>query len=363
MNFPAKGHFWLPGTPDKSVFGTLTFTRRDGANLSLADALAAGGDAPETDIILGQTAGGAYLTLLHAIRTEAPLFRLTPTFPCTYHAPFLIMGAAFDSEADMRFSLWQIRVPELKPWAGKHGFEVASSDFFSGTDCPTLQINYRTPEKQVLLRDADGLDVSLVFLPMLRSGPDVRTIRQDVGVEVRQDCRDTLRDYMKIATRFEHFLTLASGSLVRTGSIKAIVRTGDPDAAACPLIVDVLYQPVRNAPRRNPRTDESLFSLPDISGFEQGCFRNWFTKAEWLDPVCALYFGTLYNPSKYLDLNFLALVQAVEAYHRRASEETDKPAVEHEARIKAILDAARPHTGTGWNRSLHIAMNSACAAA
>jgi hypothetical protein len=47
----------------------------------------------------------------------------------------------------------------------------------------------------------------------------------------------------------------------------------------------------------------------------------------------------LYNPSKYLDLNFLTLVQAVEAYHRRANDETDKPPGEHAARMKAILDA------------------------
>jgi hypothetical protein len=106
--------------------------------------------------------------------------------------------------------------------------------------------------------------------------------------------------------------------------------------------VEILYQPVRNAPRRNPRTDEFLFALPHIKGLEQDCFRNWFAKADWLDPVCALYFGTLYNPSKYLDFNFLALVQAVEAYHRRATDETDQPQAEHEARIKAILDASPP---------------------
>jgi hypothetical protein len=108
MNFPCQGHFWQPGSPDKSVFGTLTFTRRDGANLSLADALPGTGDEPETDIILGQTAGGDYVTLLHAIRLAAPLFRLTPTFPCSYHATVLITGAAFDSQADMRFSLCQM---------------------------------------------------------------------------------------------------------------------------------------------------------------------------------------------------------------------------------------------------------------
>ncbi|MGA2738552.1 MAG: HEPN domain-containing protein [Bryobacteraceae bacterium] len=342
MNFPRKGHFWLPGSPDKSVFGTLTFTRRDGAILSLADSLSAGSDEQEADIIVGQTAGGAYVTLLHAIRTEAPLFRLTATYPCSYHATFLITGAAFDSEADMRFSMCQVRVPELKPWVRKHGFEVESSDLSSGNDRPMVQINYRTPDKQALLSGADGLDLTLTFSPLLHIGPDVRTVRLDVCLEVRQVSSDTLQDYMKTATRFEHFLTLATGSLVRTGSIKAVIRTEQADAAAHPFIVDILYQPVRNAARRNPGAEEFLFSLPDINGLEQDCFRNWFAKAEWLDPVCALYFGTLYNPSKYLDFNFLALVQAVEAYHRRASDETDLPPCQHEARMKDILDAAPP---------------------
>ena len=81
-------------------------------------------------------------------------------------------------------------------------------------------------------------------------------------------------------------------------------------------------------------------AIPIRCGAEQACFRNWFAKADWLDPVCALYFGTLYNPSRYLDLNFLSLVHAIEAYHRRGSDETDKPAGEHEARLKEILDAA-----------------------
>jgi ApeA N-terminal domain 1 len=348
MNFPCQAHWWLPGSPDKSVFGTLTFTRREGATLSLADALPGTGDELETDIIVGQTAGGAYATLLHAIRTAAPLFRLTPTFPCSYHAPLLITGAAFDSQAYMRFSLLQIRFPELKPWAGKHGFEIEASELFAGRDCPAVQINYRTPPRQVLLSDTDGLDISLGFFPLLRNDRERATVRQDVYLEVRQASRNTLTDYMQTATRFEHFLTLATGSLVRTGSIKAIVRPEETAAAASPILVDILYQPIRNAPRRNrPRADEALFTLPDIAGREEECFRNWFAKADWLDPVCALYFGTLYNPSRYLDLNFLSLVQAVEAYHRRASDETDKPAGEHEARLKEILDAA-PAAHRDW---------------
>ena len=57
MNFPCHGHFWVPGSPDKLVFGTLTFTRREGANLALGDALSADKSELEHAIIVDQTAG------------------------------------------------------------------------------------------------------------------------------------------------------------------------------------------------------------------------------------------------------------------------------------------------------------------
>lgn len=341
MNFPCQGHFWLPGSADRSVFGTLTFTRRNGAALSLADSLSANCDTVEADVVLGQTAGGDYLTLLHVIRTQAPLFRLTATYPCSYHATFLITGAAFDSEADMRFSLWQHRLPELQNWVGKHGFEPDTNNL--ADDCPRVKIAYCTPAPQTLLTAVDGVDLLLAFWPLLRLTHHERTVRQDIRLEIRQSIgRDSLEDYMRTAIRFEHFLTLATGSLVRTGSIKAVVRPPDEQTEDTSVIVDIFYQPVRNAPRNAPRPDEFLFSLPEIAGMEEDCMRNWFTKAAWLDPVCALYFGALYNPSKYLDVNFLVLVQALEAYHRRACNDTDLPLADHQARMEEIIEASPP---------------------
>jgi hypothetical protein len=341
MDFPCQGQFWLPGFADKPVFGTLTFSRREGAQLSLADSLPGSDRRREFETIQGQTASGAYVTLLHVIRTSEPLFMLTPTRPCSYHATFLVIGAAFDGETDMRFSLWQLRIPELKWWVGRHGFaEISSSDIVADREHPSRQIVYRTPERQALLRSECGLEISLAFWPLLSVTPFMRTIRQDVCLEMRLADSDSLADFMTASTRFEHFLTLATGSLVRTGSIRALVRAGETHAAERPVMVDILYEPVRNAPARTPRKDEFLFSLDDIAGLEPNCLGNWFSKAEWLHPVCALYFGTLYNPSRYLDFNFLALVQALEAYHRRASDETDLPAAEHDGRLQAVLEAA-----------------------
>jgi hypothetical protein len=235
---------------------------------------------------------------------------------------------------DLRFSLWQIRLPELTSWAARHGFEIESSEVFSGGECPAVRIDYRTPKKHLLLANANH-ELSLVYFPLLKTGQTRVGIKQDVCVEVRHSSGDTLEDFMRTTSRFEHFLTLATGSLVRAGRIKALVKTIEPA-----VTIDILYQPVRKAMGSELARDEMIFSLKDIEGLEETCLGNWFAKAEWLDPVCALYFGTLYNPSKYLDLNFLALIQALEAYHRRASVETDKAPAEHEARLAAIIEAA-----------------------
>ena len=118
MDFRCQGQFWLPRFDDKLVFGTLTFSRREGAQLSLADSLPGSDGRRGFETIQGQTASGAYVTLLNAIRTSEPLFALTPTRPCWYDATFLVIGAAFDGETDMRFSLWQLRIQDLKWWVG-----------------------------------------------------------------------------------------------------------------------------------------------------------------------------------------------------------------------------------------------------
>jgi len=205
----------------------------------------------------------------------------------------------------------------------------------------------------VLLPDANGLNLVLGFWPDLSSDPHLVTVRQDVYLDIRCETDDTLEDYMQALKRFQNFLSLATGSLVWPESIKGIVRTEEAGTGGSPIFVDLLYQPAGNITRPNlVRPKEALFTLPEIAGREAECFNNWFAKAAWLDPVYDLYFGTLYNPSTYLDLNFLTLAQALEAYHRRSSSETDKPPNEHEERMKVVLEAVPTEHREWLNKQL-----------
>jgi hypothetical protein len=62
---------------------------------------------------------------------------------------------------------------------------------------------------------------------------------------------------------------------------------------------------------------DMLFTFEDISGQFETYLQNWFGKAGLLKPVYDLFFGTLYNPSMYLEFQFLSLIQAIESFHRR----------------------------------------------
>lgn len=53
----------------------------------------------------------------------------------------------------------------------------------------------------------------------------------------------------------------------------------------------------------------------------QEVFNNWINAYEFLSPAFSLYFSTQMRDQKYLNGKFLALVQGLETYHRRTSDE------------------------------------------
>jgi len=61
-----------------------------------------------------------------------------------------------------------------------------------------------------------------------------------------------------------------------------------------------------------------LFTRKDISNEKLGAIlKNWFESYNLLKPVYDLYFKVFYGLIQGLEWQFLALVQAIEAYHQR----------------------------------------------
>lgn len=83
-----------------------------------------------------------------------------------------------------------------------------------------------------------------------------------------------------------------------------------------------------------------LYSYSRIKDKLKCILDSWLEKNEELEPICNLYFGTVYNSNVYLEHEFLNFIMALEAYHRRKSRNEEVPQEEHRKRIERILEAS-----------------------
>lgn len=65
-----------------------------------------------------------------------------------------------------------------------------------------------------------------------------------------------------------------------------------------------------------------LFTFKTIEANAQSIFNAWIDAYDTLSPAFNLYFSTKSNTKKYLEEQFLGLIQGLETYHRRSSQET-----------------------------------------
>jgi hypothetical protein len=95
--------------------------------------------------------------------------------------------------------------------------------------------------------------------------------------------------------------------------------------------------------------NDMLFTYEEVSDWIETIIIKWFEKADILEPIRELYFGSLYNTRMYLYHSFSSLVQAIESYHRRVFPyEKELPEEVHNQRIKEIIDCIDNREYKDW---------------
>jgi hypothetical protein len=117
-----------------------------------------------------------------------------------------------------------------------------------------------------------------------------------------------------------NFLTLGIGSpsfplIIRGSTEQAFFVVGGEKKLS---EIGIFYPLIGNPKAfKNRSWFEMFFAYGHIASDFETMIKRWFEKAELLNPVYDLYFGTLFNSSMYLQHEFLSLLQASESYHRR----------------------------------------------
>lgn len=317
--FEYKGIWWLPDKPEKQISGTLRFTPNEGAILDLIGSFKDIKDINkmlEPEIILGISSNGKNITLHKCFETKSGA-NLPGLLTSSFYANEVFVGAHFQKSEDIKFRELSIRYSYLDGWVNISGFDIQYPDK------KEVVIKYKQPEPiQASISEDCKIFIDITYLTHSIVQKET-SIKQKTYIKIEHSIEKSLDEYRGIMRNIQNFLSLGITEPVYPLAIIGITEANKQ------IINDRPYNPPIEIYYRLPEISKAprtlyphdmLFTFKDISDRFEIFLKNWFEKANTLGPVYDLYFGTLYNPRMYLQHQFLSLIQAIEAYHRRKFE-------------------------------------------
>lgn len=319
------GEWWVPSDPVKRIKGKFTFNQDNGAILDLEGTFT---EYPKTIFGLSSPIG-AKITLQDCVAKRPEQFWEGFILNSTYrvYANRAFIGEHFNLPENVKFTSLSCQMSNFFEWIGKSGVRS------EGEASKEVLIKYNRPDTISILINPE-LTINIDFRHSLsfqhRNGEI--SLKQFAYVSFHPRQNTNVDNYINWIHHFRNFLCLATQVAVFPQEIIGLIDNKLPSP-----LVDVLFQ--LDAPINTETTVyNSLFFFNDVESKFDKCLQNWYAKSEILEPVCELYFGSLYGRFVYLNLKFLCLVQALEAYHRRTVSNEEITKQKHKERIASILN-------------------------
>lgn len=339
--FEITGYWWLPENPKHTVVGTLYYSNEK----IILELVGAFEDIPnmlqhpkDFSIILGFSNKGKNITLNNCYLNQ---YQLSTGFPTSsYRIVTLFIGVHFNTPLNIKFKSITFSTFYLDEWIGKSGFQFPAIEELIKSKI--INVKHESPKEiSVTLDDKTkiifGFEVDYDIIP--KQFQEI-TLKQSAFVTIEFDSDTDFSHCHKFNYYLRNFLSLATSQPVyplvlkgKTAENKIIENSQEkfPTVLIYYNFVDMPEKP-RNVVREN-----MFFSFDDISANLEICLKNWFSKADNLEPVYNLYFGLVYTKHVYINQEFQSLIHGLESYHRLMIGGTDALKEEYEKKINNIL--------------------------
>lgn len=361
-SFNCSGEWWFPAHPERTVMGNLYFDPEKGFKLNLMGSL-----CPRTNskakqhpaIILGLTKEHGEITLFQCIHNSEPI-RVKKMNCGKYHEfsesvfspQYILTGAHFLKQEDLQFEKMIIRYTNFDEWVDISGFTL--SDFNENNQ---FDMKYSSPpDIHVQLNNECSVSIEFNFqYPSYNFLQKEVICKQDISLCIEFLDKTPFKKFMEVIYSFKNFLSFAVNEPVYLKNIIGV--TGNPYTSSSnnnlnkKLIVNLMNEKFCELlpPKKERLSPNMLFSYPDIAPKFDAILKKWFLNSEKFEPVFNLYFLTIYNHELVLENQFLNLIQAIEAYHRRAFTQQIEPDVNHQKKMNEILTSV-PEAYKEWIR-------------
>lgn len=319
--FEEAGFWWLPDEPSKKMAGTLTYEQNKGGRLKLMleseMPRLPGSTLLHYEMIHGKTSTGRKLTLLDCHDLDSG-WSSGGIETRDLHTQLIYDGFLLPLDSKEFIQRAWVCFRYLNRWLTLSGIDVSRGETLSD-----VSIQYRRPQP-VTLTINDDLRLTLHMsakIPFGASSDGQMRVQEYASVELNPSQPKSF-DYFEEKIRILHdFLSVACQCLAVPESVRVEANFGAKTLSSGRTeypAADVHYQFIYSDNSKEPpgRLD-CLFEYPDVKDQFGVMLNNWFAKADKLNVVRSLYLSSQYAGNKFLESEFLAIIQAAEVYHRR----------------------------------------------
>ena len=354
--FKRFGDFWLPSTPERKVPGILSVSDGGVVELELFDRLdenTGSMEREQIERIVGYIEKHKFVTLddcyylrksISSIGKLRSLIRVKRTF----------IGAKYDNGVNPQFNTLTFSIEGIDEWVGKNGIQVESK-----LEEHTTTISYKRPA-EVSFDLANGMRFSVAFAEERKEsflGPrEIKLTQKAYFKLVSQEARE-LDEFISIVRKITALLCFAIDEIVCLDSIYAtsenLCVTISKDTTE-PTPVHIYYSSwfySKNEPVAV--WDWMLFGFDDVDA--QQVINKWIKAYEDIEPVFDLYFLAKIGAYTSLEAKFLALIQGLEAFHRRTSDEKHIEENEFKEIVENMIQKCPENERSWFNQKLNYA--------
>ncbi|MYB93777.1 hypothetical protein F4Y43_07925, partial [Candidatus Poribacteria bacterium] len=338
------GDFWLPSAPDKRIPGILSIS--DGGLIELELFGVFGNiaeDPKQIDRIVGHVQKQGFITLDNCYSRNMFSSISTPSVRDEISKSLIDVTTAFTGVAYRegeipRFDTFIFSVEGIDQWVGISGIK----DEYQFEE-HAATISYKLPEN-IVLKLNNGMELSIVFAWKPQSLLNKREAGVTQKIYLHLSSQDTheLDEFISIAQKLTTFLCFAMDQIVYMDSISATFDSSHQEIEENPTMhpsVDIYFRSSLHS-KDDPEIygHNMLFEFEEIRDKVETIINNWIKGCEQSDPVFHLYIWAQRDAYPYLEARFLSLVQSLEIYHRRISDEKEMEETVFEELIKNLIE-------------------------
>ena len=345
-----SGFFWLPSMdsnssdapPHNAVSGTLSISDGGDIELELTQPLVTSiRDFKLDDLnqILGHVETYGRVTvdrcqsitpkhsIVHGVWMESELIKANRVFT----------GIRYKEDVPPRFNTVTFSVEGIDEWVGISGIKVDRQ-----YEKRALTISYNFPE-DILFNLENGMQLQVTFFATFPGIPTTKRaeISQKIYFElISQEARE-LDEFISVASKITTFLCFVMNKIVCLDSISATsndLRQDGGNGRTVPIIVGI-YCPSWPYTKDEPEINkmDMLFGFEEKQNRAESLINKWLQNYERTAPAFDLYFLAKAGTLPTLNLQFLTLAQALEAFHRKTSREIHMNEDEFEEIRRALV--------------------------